>query len=670
MKAADKIRSLRQQLTEHSYRYHVLDAPSISDGEYDALFQELVQLEKTYPELVTDDSPTNRVGGPPLAKFEQVAHRLPMLSLENAFADQDLHAFANKLERFLSSRVTSGYSAEPKVDGLAVELIYRDGLLIQAATRGDGLIGEEITEQVKTIGSIPLRLVAPCPAFIEIRGEVYMEKSAFDRLNRQRATAGKSLFANPRNAAAGSLRQLDPAVTASRPLRFFAYGVAENSATEAKTQSQLLAQLQQLGLPVSRYAQHCKTIEEVVVHFARLLEIRHDLPYGIDGMVVKVDDFQLQSRLGIKSRAPRWAIACKFPATQATTTLIEVEFQVGRTGAITPVAQLKPVLLDGAMISRASLHNRDELERKDLRIGDTVLVQRAGDVIPEIIKSFIDQRRGNERRVLVPENCPACGSTLVKPVDEAITRCKNLCCPAQQLRGLSHYCSKAGLDIAGLGKKTVEQLYGAGYLQDIVDLYLLQADQLARLDGWGEKSAQKVLAAIAAAKTPPLAKFLAALGIRFIGEITAQLLEQHYQSFADLSSASREDLLLIDGIGQQGADSLVAFFSNSTTQKLLLRLAAAGVMPVFHASPAADLPLQGLVFVFTGGLEQVSRDEAKKLVKDAGGQISSSISKKTTHLVAGAKAGAKRKKAEELGKQIINEAQFLALVSATSSETG
>ncbi|THB70333.1 MAG: NAD-dependent DNA ligase LigA [Desulfobulbaceae bacterium] len=663
MEAAQRIRQLQEQLTEHSYRYHVLDSPTISDGEYDALFRELVLLEEAYPELVTDDSPTKRVGGPPLARFAQVDHRVPMLSLENAFSDQDLRDFANRLERYLNMEVTSGYSAEPKLDGLAVEIIYRDGLLVQASTRGDGLRGEEITEQVKTIGSIPLRLIAPYPALIEIRGEVYMEKAAFHQLNSSREAAGEPLFANPRNAAAGSLRQLDPTVTASRPLRFFAYGAAENSSTRAKTQNQLLDKLQEMGLPVSRYVSDCRTIDEVADHFNKLLTIRHDLPYEIDGMVVKVNDFDLQSRLGVKSRAPRWAIAYKFPATQATTRLIDVEFQVGRTGAVTPVAHLDPVLVDGATVSRASLHNRDELERKDLRIGDTVLVQRAGDVIPEIIKAFADKRTGDERAIQMPENCPSCGSTLVKPDGEAITRCKNLGCPAQQLRSLIHYCSKAGLDIEGLGKKYVEQLYIEGYLKAIPDIYLLDPEKLAQLDGWGELSAKNLLAAIEGAKTPPLARFLAALGIRFIGEITAQLLEQHYQSFDELQVAPRDELLQIDGIGEQAAESLVDYFANERTAEMFQRLSAAGVVPIMNRSTNADAPLQDLVFVFTGGLEQLSRDEAKKMVKEAGGQISSSISKKVTHVVAGAKAGSKLKKAEELGKQIIDEDQFLKLVS-------
>ena len=663
MEAAQRIRQLQEQLTEHSYRYHVLDSPTISDGEYDALFRELVLLEEAYPELVTDDSPTKRVGGPPLARFAQVDHRVPMLSLENAFSDQDLRDFANRLERYLNMEVTSGYSAEPKLDGLAVEIIYRDGLLVQASTRGDGLRGEEITEQVKTIGSIPLRLIPPYPALIEIRGEVYMEKAAFHQLNSSREAAGEPLFANPRNAAAGSLRQLDPTVTASRPLRFFAYGAAENSSTRAKTQNQLLDKLQEMGLPVSRYVSDCRTIDEVADHFNKLLTIRHDLPYEIDGMVVKVNDFDLQSRLGVKSRAPRWAIAYKFPATQATTRLIDVEFQVGRTGAVTPVAHLDPVLVDGATVSRASLHNRDELERKDLRIGDTVLVQRAGDVIPEIIKAFADKRTGDERAIQMPENCPSCGSTLVKPEGEAITRCKNPSCPAQQLRSLIHYCSKAGLDIEGLGKKYVEQLYIEGYLKAIPDIYLLDPEKLAQLDGWGELSAKNLLAAIEGAKTPPLARFLAALGIRFIGEITAQLLEQHYQSFDELQVAPRDELLQIDGIGEQAAESLVDYFANERTAEMFQRLSAAGVVPIMNRSTNADAPLQDLVFVFTGGLEQLSRDEAKKMVKEAGGQISSSISKKVTHVVAGAKAGSKLKKAEELGKQIIDEDQFLKLVS-------
>ena len=662
MEAARRIEELKKLLNEHSHRYYVLDDPVISDGEYDRLFQELLALEEAYPALASADSPTNRVGGTPLDKFEQVAHRLPMLSLENAFSSEDLHGFAERLQRFLSEPVESGYSTEPKLDGLAVELVYQDGVLVQGSTRGDGRTGEDITAQLRTVATIPLSLLQPFPGLLEVRGEVYMEKQGFSELNEKQEAAGLSPFANPRNAAAGSLRQLDPAVTAARPLLFFAYGVAEPGSTGCSTQTGLLEQLQTLGFPVCPLTVYCSDMDRVIEQYRNLADARHSLPYEIDGMVVKVDAFGLQERLGVKPRAPRWAIARKFPATQATTRLVGVEFQVGRTGAITPVAQLEPVSLDGATVSRATLHNQDEFQRKDLRIGDTILVQRAGDVIPEVVKPITENRSGTETPIEMPTHCPACDSELVKPDGEAVTRCVNLTCPAQQLRTLIHYCSKAGLDIEGLGRKYVEQLYDEGMIETIPDLYSLERERLQDLDGWGEKSADNVLAALEGAKKPMLARFLAALGIRYIGEINATLLESHFHSLEKLRQATREELLDIDGIGEQAADSLVSYFGSERVASMLDQLADGGVRPVALEQTAADLALTGATIVFTGSLNRMSRDEAKKLVKEHGGQIASSITKKVTHVVAGEKAGSKLRKAEELGKSILTEEQFLEML--------
>jgi DNA ligase (NAD+) len=662
MEAARRIEELKKLLNEHSRRYYVLDDPTISDGEYDLLFQELIALEEAYPALATEDSPTNRVGGAPLEKFEQVAHRLPMLSLENAFSDEDLTAFAERLQRFLHQPVESGYSAEPKLDGLAVELVYREGRLVQGSTRGDGLVGEDITAQLRTVGAIPLSLLGQAPELLEVRGEIYMEKKGFEELNDIQSARGQAMFANPRNAAAGSLRQLDPSVTAERPLLFFAYGLAEPGPTGWTTQTMLLEKLKQMGFPVSPYTAYCENIDSVIQRYRELNDIRHDLPYEIDGMVVKVDEFILQERLGAKPRVPRWAIARKFPATQATTLLLGVEFQVGRTGAITPVAQLEPVLVDGATVSRATLHNQDEFLRKDLRVGDTVLVQRAGDVIPEVVKPITDKRTGSEIPVAMVTHCPACNSELVKPAGEAVTRCINPTCPAQQLRALIHYCSKAGLDIEGLGKKYVEQLYDVGLLETIPDLYNLSREKLQDLDGWGEKSAENVLRAMEAAKQPTLATFLAALGVRYIGEINAALLEAHFPTLESLRNASLAELLEIDGIGEQAAESLVSYFGAERTGILFDRLAAAGVRTEPAKRSGNDLALSGVTLVFTGSLATMSRDEAKKLVKEHGGQIASSITKKVTHVVAGEKAGAKRRKAEELGKTILTEEEFIQLL--------
>lgn len=662
MEAARRIEQLTRLLNDHAYRYHVLDDPIISDGEYDQLFQELVALEEAYPQLAADDSPTRRVGGAALEKFEQVAHRVAMLSLENGFSDDDLYQFNQRLERYLNQPLSGGFSAEPKLDGLAVELVYEKGSFALGSTRGDGLTGENISAQLRTISSIPLKLRGQAPELLEVRGEVYMEKQGFARLNESQLASGLPPFANPRNAAAGSLRQLDPAVTARRPLRFFAYGVSAPESTPCSRQSELARYLKERGFPTCPHNRFCADIDEVIEHYATLAAIRHDLPYDIDGMVVKVDEFYLQNRLGFKARAPRWAIARKFPATQATTRLLDVEFQVGRTGAITPVARLEPVVVEGATVSRATLHNQDEIRRKDLRIGDTVLVQRAGDVIPEVVKPIKDKRSGAEQPILMPTHCPACDSELVRPEAEAVTRCVNPACPSQRLRTLIHYCSKAGLDIEGLGERNVTQLYDLGLINTIDDIYELDMTVLQNLDGWGEKSAGNLLAALQEARHPALARFLAALGIRYIGEITAALLEQHYGSLEQLISASEEELLEIDGIGEQAARSINAYFNDKQVLAMLDQLRKSGVAPQASAPSTGSLPLAGAVIVFTGSLNQLSRDEAKKLVREQGGQIASSITRKVTHVVAGEKAGSKLRKAEEAGKQILSEEDFLAML--------
>ena len=485
MQDAERLLELRRQLNEHSYRYYALDQPIISDGEYDRLFQELLDLEARHPELISEDSPSRRVGAPPLDGFTQVSHRLPMLSLENAFSDADILAFEERLLRFLNQSERPAYVIEPKLDGLAVELVYRDGLLIQGSTRGDGQVGEEITAQLRTIRSIPLRLHRRVAGLFEVRGEVFMENAGLSRLNEQQLAAGRPVFANPRNAAAGSLRQLDPAVTASRPLKFFAYGVSVPAETGCTGQYQLLNYLTSLGLPVCQLTRFCPSLAEVIAAYAELAALRHDLPYEIDGMVVKVDSLLLQERLGNKARAPRWALARKFPAKQETTRLLAVDFQVGRTGAITPVAILEPVSVGGVMVSRATLHNQDELARKDLRIGDTVLIQRAGDVIPEIVMAITENRNGSEMPIAMPTHCPVCGQPLTRPEGEAVTRCHNLHCPAQRLQGLIHFASKAGLDIEGLGRKNIEQLMEAGLVNDIPDIFTLEQSALEGLEGWG-----------------------------------------------------------------------------------------------------------------------------------------------------------------------------------------
>jgi len=664
MDEQQRLKELKQLLTEHSHNYYVLDNPQISDGEYDRLFQELLEIEKKHPQWVTQDSPSQRVGGEALEAFEQVEHRIPMLSLENAFNEQDLFDFEERLKRYLLLEDDSlSYMAEPKLDGLAVELVYENGILIQGSTRGNGKVGEDITAQLRTVSSIPLRLLQTDIPLLEVRGEVFMGSVGFENLNQQRAAAGEDLFANPRNAAAGSLRQLDPTVTATRPLDFFVYAVSDPQDSGCSSQQELFSFLKKLGFPVNKHIRFCADIQSVIARFADLSALRQELSYEIDGMVVKVDDFALQARLGVKARAPRWAIACKFPAIQATTVINDVIFQVGRTGAVTPVAILEPVDVGGVLVSRATLHNADEILRKDLHLGDTVLIQRAGDVIPEIVKVLPEKRDGSEVVIPFPDSCPVCSHPLQKLEGEVVTRCVNPHCPAQRLRTLVHFCSKAGLDIEGLGKKSVEQLFDLQLIRDLPDIFSLQMEDVEDLDGWGQKSAENMLHGIAAAKTPPLARFLAALGIRYVGEVTAALLEDTFQSLENLQQVSRERLMEVEGLGEQAANSIVDYFTDPTVQEMFTHFADAGVVPRIVEKRTEKQLLSGEVLLFTGTLKKLSRSEAKKLVKEHGGQIASGITKKLTILVVGEKPGSKLKKAEEKRKRILTEDEFLQLLS-------
>lgn len=657
-----RLAELRTLLTEHGHHYYVLDDPQISDGEYDRLFQELLQIEKEYPQLQTVDSPSQRVGGAVLDGFSQVKHRLPMLSLENGFDDQDLYAFEERLLRFLLTTDRPSYMAEPKLDGLAVELVYEDGIFVQGSTRGDGKVGEDISAQLRTVASIPLRLLRCELPRLEVRGEVFMDRGSFQHLNRQRAAVDEPLFANPRNAAAGSLRQLDPRITAKRHLKFFVYAVAESAAIPCSTQEQMFTFLAALGFPVNPEISLCQDMAAVVDKFQQLSVLRHNLGYEIDGMVVKVNDFALQERLGAKARAPRWAIACKFPAVQATTQIVNVDFQVGRTGAITPVAILDPVDVGGVLVSRATLHNADEILRKDLHMGDTVLVQRAGDVIPEIVKAVLEKRPQAAEPITFPKRCPVCYHPLQKLVAEVVTRCVNGHCPAQRLRSLIHFCSKAGLDIEGLGKKSVEQLFSLGLIGDLPDIFSLRKSDLVNLEGWAEKSAENALRGIDLAKNPPLSRFLAALGIRYVGEVTATLLEFTFRSLERLLTVGYDELLEVEGLGDQAAGSIVDYFADPEVQQMMQDFHDAGLVPQVLEERFEDLPLSGEVLLFTGSLKKISRTEAKKLVKDNGGQIASGITKKLTCLVVGEKPGSKLKKALEKGKRILTEDAFLALL--------
>ena len=668
-----KIVKLREQINFHAHRYYDLDDPLIADSEYDRLFQELLKLEELHPEMATPDSPTARVGGKPLAEFKTVRHSHPMLSLENAFNEKELLEFEERLQRFLKSSKPLSYMAEPKLDGLAVELVYENGLLVVGSTRGDGRTGEEITQNLKTIRAIPLRLSVSeemqVPETLEVRGEAYLTLDGFRALNEQRLADDESVFANPRNAAAGSLRQLDSKVTAQRPLDFFVYGISDTGQVPCRNQEELLDYLKKLGFKINPLTKFCRGISEVIDHFSYLQEIRMTLPYDIDGMVVKVNSFELQQRLGNKARSPRWAIAAKFAATQATTILQRVDFQVGRTGAITPVAILEPVNIGGVMVSRATLHNEGEMKRKGLKIGDHVLLQRAGDVIPEIVKSIEEQRTGREKPIQIPENCPVCEHRLVLPEGEAITRCPNSHCPAQRLRLLIHYTSKAGMDIEGLGKKAMGQLFNEKLVQDIPDIYGLQVTDLVVLDGWGEKSARNAIAAIEASRETPLARLIGALGIRYVGEEVAGLLDQHYGgSLAQLMQAGEEELLDIEGIGPQTAQSIRDYFHDPGVRSMLSRLLNFGFTITSTRKGSTETPFAGYVFLFTGRLETMSRDEAKARVKEQGGKVASQTSRKVTHVVVGTNPGSKLKKARDLGLKIVPEQDFEKLLAGTDMQ--
>ncbi|MCW5206582.1 NAD-dependent DNA ligase LigA [Desulfobulbus sp. F5] len=663
--AKGRLTELRTQLQKHAHRYYVLDDPIISDAEYDRLFRELLELEEHFPELITPDSPSQRVGGEPLAAFTEAIHAVPMLSLDNIFAADELEDFEERIRRRLSSSEQLTWTAEPKMDGLAVELIYEHGLLVEGSTRGNGLVGENITANLRTVRNIPLRLLATAdlPARLAVRGEVFLPRRDFAELNRQRAEQDEPLFANPRNAAAGSLRQLDPKVTAARPLSFFVYGVADPAGLPCSGLAELFPWLQQLGLPVNPLIRFCRSLSEAEEHYRHLQQLRHELDYEIDGMVIKVGNFALQERIGSTTRAPRWAAAWKFPALEAEAVMSGVEYQVGRTGAITPVAVLEPVNIGGAVVRRAALHNQEEIRRKELKIGDTVLVRRAGDVIPEVVKPLIEHRSGNELAIVFPTDCPTCASALHRPEGEAVTRCRNLHCPAQRLQRIIWFAGKSGLDIEGLGPKNVEKLVEAGLIQDIPDIFSLQKESIAILDGWGEKSAEKLLQAVEKAKQTTLTKLLAALGIRHVGETTAELLANHFGDLATLMRTTTEKLLTVDGIGGQTAAALVEYFANNGNRELIARLIELGLsIPAAEKKPASTGPLHGMIFLFTGTLSNLSRTEAEERVQQLGGEAASGISKKVTHLVAGEKAGSKLKKAAEIGIVILDEQQFLRLI--------
>lgn len=654
---------LRAELNRHNHAYYVLDNPTIPDAEYDKLFRELQALETAHPELITTDSPTQRVGGAPLPQFEQVRHAVPMLSLANGFAESDITGFDRRVREGLGTTQEIEYSADLKFDGLAINLRYENGILVAAATRGDGMSGENVTANIRTVRAIPLRLHTDHPPrILDVRGEVLMYKTDFAKLNVRQRDAGAKEFANPRNAAAGSLRQLDARITSQRSLRFFAYGIGllegQNMPT---THSGLLDWYAELGVPVCMQRAVVKGANGLLEFFHRIGEQRAELPYDIDGVVYKVNRVDEQLKLGFVSRAPRFAIAHKFPAEEALTFVQDIEVQVGRTGAITPVARLAPVAVGGVTVTNATLHNEDEVNRKDIRIGDTVIVRRAGDVIPEVV-AFVPERRPKDaRRFAMPVVCPVCGSPIIRPEDEAIARCSGgwVKCAAQRKGGLLHFVSRRAMDVEGLGDQLVEQLVDKQIIHNAADLYRLGLTSLAALDRMADKSASNVLKALEKSKSTTLQRFIYALGIRHVGESTAKELARHFGTLDALIHASEEQLLQVDDVGPVVARSIRMFFDDPLNVELIEQLRAAGITWPEGLPENTAKPLAGKTFVLTGTLPTLTRDQAAAMIEAAGGKVANSVSKKTHFVVAGEEAGSKLAKAEELGIPILDETELL-----------
>jgi DNA ligase (NAD+) len=667
MSFSERARALRVEIEKHNHRYYVLDAPLISDAEYDTLFRELQSLEAEHPELVTSDSPTQRVGALPLPEFASVVHATPMLSLSNAFADEEVQVFDRRVREGLGSEAEVAYAADPKFDGLAVSLSYEQGILVHGATRGDGTTGEDVTANLRTLHSIPLHLQGSgWPDRFEVRGEVLFWRSDFERLNARQRERGEKEYVNARNAAAGSLRQLDSRITARRPLRFFAYGVGSvTGAALPATHSALLDQLAEWGFPVAPERRRVSGLAGLLAYFAEMGRRRESLPYDIDGVVYKVDDLAAQERLGFVSRAPRFALAHKFPAEEAVTELLDISIQVGRTGALTPVARLAPVFVGGVTVTNATLHNEDEIRRKDVRIGDTVVVRRAGDVIPEVARVLPEKRPLAARQFIMPTSCPVCGSLVVRNPDEAVARCTGgLYCPAQRKQALLHFASRRAMDIEGLGDKLVEQLVDSAVVRTPADLYRLGLLALVNLERMAEKSASNLLAAIEQSKQTTLARFIYALGIRNVGEATAKDLARHFASLDRLLAADEAQLLQVTDVGPIVAQSIRQFCSEPHNLEVIEQLRAAGVVWSEGEAPVPPRgAVVGKVFVLTGSLPSLTRDAAKELIEAAGGKVSSAVSKKTDFVVAGAEAGSKLEKARLLAIRVIDEGQLLTLLN-------
>jgi DNA ligase (NAD+) len=656
----DRIHRIREQLHHHNYRYYVLDDPEITDAEYDRLFDELVELEKKYPELVSPDSPSQRVGALPSDEFKTVRHSLPMLSLNKADVEPEVMEFHRRAME--TTKLNEGelpYTVEPKFDGLGVEIVYENGLFRLGSTRGDGRMGEDVTRNLKTIRSIPLKLRGESvPRLLEVRGEIVMTKEDFERLNRQREKLGLPLFANPRNAAAGSVRQLDPKITGTRPLTFFAYGTGKIEGKGLADQWETIGYLKALGFKVTRYVELCENIDAVKKFYYGMLEMRDRLPFDTDGIVVKINAFSIQAKLGELSRSPRWALAWKFPAQQATTRVMDIFVNVGRTGVLTPVAILEPVGVGGVVVRRATLHNEDEIRKKDVRIGDTVIVQRAGDVIPGVVKVVEQKRTGSEKEFVMPDACPVCGSRVERLSGESAHRCTGLACPAQLKENLAHFVSRAGMNIEGLGRKFLDQMVDKKIIGDPADLYFLNREDLMKMDRMGDKLAENLLNAVDRSKKPDLVHFIYALGIRNVGYHLAGVLAKRFKSIPNIAGQSVEDLIAIKEIGPIVAESISNFFRNPNNLRIIEKLKEGGVeFPVEKAEEKEKL-LAEKTFVLTGALDAFTRDQARKIIEEMGGRVSSSVSKKTDFVVAGKDPGSKYDTALKLGVKTINEDEF------------
>ncbi len=664
---SQQLEALRTTINQHNYSYYVLDDPAVSDSEYDRLMQELKALESQHPELVSADSPTQRVGAQPLAKFGQVRHEVPMLSLDNAFSQDDLQDFDRRIHDRLKSDATIEYACEPKLDGIAVSLLYENGVLIRGATRGDGQTGEDITLNVRTIPSIPLKLLGSgWPARLEVRGEIYMPRTGFNALNEKAMKGGEKTFVNPRNAAAGSLRQLDPRITASRPLEMCCYsaGLVQDGTLPDK-HGDVLTQFRAWGLKINPEMRIVTGIQACADYYENLAAKRDSLSYDIDGIVFKVNDLKLQQQLGFVARAPRWAIARKFPAQEEMTILKSIEFQVGRTGAITPVARLEPVFVGGVTVSNATLHNMDEVERLDARAGDTVIIRRAGDVIPQVVKVVLERRQDGSLPLNLPEACPVCGSDIERSEEETVARCTGgLYCSAQRKEAIRHFASRKAMDIDGLGEKLIEQLVDKELVNTIADLFRLTEEQLIRLERMGAKSAANLVAALKASKTTTLARFIYSLGIREVGEATAATLAAHFCTLEALEAASVDELQAADDVGPIVAQHIALFFQQAHNREVIEALLAQGLnWPAIEKPAQSDaLPLAGQTWVLTGTLTAMTRDEGKAYLQSLGAKVAGSVSAKTTQLVAGEKAGSKLSKAQSLGVSVMDEEAFMAFL--------